>query len=441
MNTENTQPSSINTPSPRGGQGVGVESFDSIRPYNDDEVHGAIDSLLNDRQFSRILKGVLPILPLGMSRGMIKLATLGIKSTLGFQMRFMKPIVNHVLRKCSTGHSFQHEGIEPGEGRYLFLSNHRDIVLDSAILDVMLHDAGFPTTCEIAIGDNLLIYPWIRTLVRLNKAFIVRRNISRKELYESSQLMSRYIHYAITEKHENMWMAQREGRAKDSSDHTQVSLLKMLAMAISEKGEVRSEKSNEIAPQIDSQEKNVTSLLSPLSSHLSLLTSHFKSLNIVPLSISYEYDPCDYLKAKEFQQKRDDPSWKKSKQDDLINMKTGIFGQKGHVHYQTGRPVNEWIDELSGLEEKEFYEALALRIDREIHANYRLFPGNYVAADLLSGTPTHANRYTHQEELTFEKYLKERIALVDLPNRDDAFLRERLLTMYANPLINYEKTL
>ena len=391
---------------------MGVESFDSIRPYNDDEVHGAIDSLLNDRQFSRILKGILPILPLGMSRGMMKLATLGIKSTLGFQMRFMKPIVNHVLRKCSTGHSFQHKGIEPGEERYLFLSNHRDIVLDSAILDVMLHDAGFPTTCEIAIGDNLLIYPWIRTLVRLNKAFIVRRNISRKELYESSQLMSRYIHHAITEKHENVWMAQREGRAKDSSDHTQVSLLKMLAMAISEKG-----------------------------AHLSLLTSHFKSLNIVPLSISYEYDPCDYLKAKEFQQKRDDPSWKKSKQDDLINMKTGIFGQKGHVHYQTGRPVNEWIDELAELEEKDFYEVLAQRIDREIHANYRLFPGNYVAADLLSGTPTHANRYTHQEKLTFEKYLKERIALVDLPNRDDAFLRERLLTMYANPLINYEKTL
>ncbi len=387
-----------------------MKEFDAIRPYNDDEVREAINSLLQDRQFSHILKSVVPFLPLGMSRGMLKLTTLGIKSTLGFQLRFMKPVVKHVLSKCSTAHTFNHKGIAPGEERFLFLSNHRDIVLDSAILDIMLNDEKFPTTCEIAIGDNLLIYPWIKTLVRLNKAFIVRRNISRRELYESSQLMSRYIHYAITQKHENVWMAQREGRAKDSSDQTQVSLLKMLAMASD-------------------------------TSHSSPLTSHFKELNIVPLAISYEYDPCDYLKAKEFQQKRDDPSWKKSKQDDLINMKTGIFGQKGHIHYQTGRPVKEWIDELAELPENEFYTELANRIDHEIHANYRLFPGNYVAADLLSGTPTHVGHYTHKEKLVFEQYIKERIALIDLPNRDDAFLRERLLTMYANPVLNYEQTL
>ena len=396
------------------------DEFSTIRPFNDDEVRGAIESLLNDRQFSRILKGVLPILPLGMSRGMLKLATLGIKSTLGFQIRFMKPIVNHVLRKCSTGHTFQHDTIVAGKERYTFLSNHRDIVLDSAILDVMLFDAKFPTTCEIAIGDNLLIYPWIKTLVRLNKAFIVRRNISRRELFDSSMLMSRYMHHAINEKHENIWIAQREGRAKDSSDQTQVSLLKMLAMSDAEH---------------------------PLE--------RIRSLNIVPLAISYEYDPCDYLKAKEFQQKRDDAAWKKSKQDDLINMKTGIFGQKGHVHYQTGRPVNTWIDEivssvrlrnggeqeLKDLDKVEFFNELARRIDREIHHNYRLFPGNYVAADLLSGKPTHATRYSHKEKVAFEKYLKERIALIDLPNKDEAFLRERLLTMYANPLLNYEATL
>jgi len=161
------------------------------------------------------------------------------------------------------------------------------------------------------------------------------------------------------------------------------------------------------------------------------------------------------LKAKEFQQKRDDAAWKKSKQDDLINMKTGIFGQKGHVHYQTGRPVNTWIDEivssvrlrnggeqeLKDLDKVEFFNELARRIDREIHHNYRLFPGNYVAADLLSGKPTHATRYSHKEKVAFEKYLKERIALIDLPNKDEAFLRERLLTMYANPLLNYEATL
>ena len=386
--------------------------FDAIRPYNDDEVKGAISNLLNDRQFSHILKAFVPILPLGISRGALKLATMGVNSTLDFQLRFMKPIVKYVLRKCSTGHSFTHKGIEPGTERYTFMSNHRDIVLDSAILDVMLHDNGFPTTCEIAIGDNLLIYPWIRTLVRLNKAFIVRRNISRRELYESSLLMSRYMHHAINVKHENIWIAQREGRAKDSSDQTQISLLKMLTLS----GTEGTEKTEDTKPLLES----------------------IRQLNIVPLSISYEYDPCDYLKAQEFQQKRDDAGWKKSKQDDLTNMKTGIFGKKGHVHYQTGRPVNTWIDELKGLPEKDFYTELAQRIDREIHRNYRLFPGNHVATDLLSGKPTHATHYTHKELVAFEQYIASRIALITLPNKDEAFLRERLLTMYANPVINYE---
>ena len=381
--------------------------FDAIRPYNDDEVRGAIDSLLHDRHFSHILKGMVP-LPLGLTRGLLRLATVGIHSTLGFQLRFMKPVVKHVLRKCTTGHSFTHEGIQPGAERYTFISNHRDIVLDSAILDVMLHDDKFPTTCEIAIGDNLLIYPWIRTLVRLNKAFIVRRNISRLELYESSRLMSRYMRYAVQEKHENIWIAQREGRAKDSSDQTQVSLLKMLAMA----GE------GGTAGAIES----------------------IKALNLVPLSISYEYDPCDYLKAEEFQQKRDDSSWKKSKQDDLVNMKTGIFGQKGHVHYQTGRPVNEWIDTLAELPEKEFFQALAQGIDKEIHRNYRLYPANFVAADLLAVShETHESHYSHADKAAFEAYLKERIGKVNLPNKDEKFLRERLLTMYANPVFNQEQ--
>lgn len=381
--------------------------FDAIRPYNDDEVRGAIKSLLYDRQFSRLLKGMVP-LPLGLTRGLLRLSTIGVKTTLGFQLRFMKPVVKHVLRKCSTGYTFTHEGIAPGPERYTFISNHRDIVLDSAILDVMLNKDKFPTTCEIAIGDNLLIYPWIRTLVRLNKAFIVRRNISRLELYESSKLMSRYMRYAVQEKHENIWIAQREGRAKDSSDQTQVSLLKMLAMS----GE------GGTAGAIES----------------------IKALNLVPLTISYEYDPCDYLKAEEFQQKRDDAAWKKSKQDDLTNMKTGIYGQKGHVHYQTGRPVNEWIDSLADLPEKEFFQALAQGIDKEIHRNYRIYPGNYVAADLMNMTEkSYESNYSPSDKARFEAYLSERIAKINLDNKDEDFLRERILTMYANPLYNYEK--
>ena len=392
-----------------------MNEFDAIRPYNDDEVRDAIDGLLHDRQFSHILKGMAPFLPLAVSRGILRLATVGIHSTLGFQVRFMKPIVKYILWRCAKGCSFDHPDIAPGPERYTFISNHRDIVLDSAILDAKLHDDKFPTTCEIAIGDNLLIYPWIRTLVRLNKAFIVQRSLPMREMLRASQIMSRYMHYAIMEKHENIWIAQREGRAKDSSDQTQVSLMKMLAIA---------------------GEEGTTGAIESI-----------KALNVVPLAISYEYDPCDYLKAQEFQLKRDNPTWKKSKQDDLTNMRTGIFGQKGHVHYQTGRPVNEWIDTLAELPEKEFFQTLAQRIDHEIHRSYRLYPGNYVAADLQGGGGNYTNRYTPTEKADFEKYLEQRVTMAARALQatgatpDAAFLRECIVTMYANPVINQVESL
>ena len=279
-------------------------------------------------------------------------------------------------------------------------------MLDSAILDLMLHEYGFPTTCEIAIGDNLLIYPWIKTLVKLNKAFTVKRGLSPRELLESSQTMSRYMHYAINEKHENIWIAQREGRAKDSSDQTQESLLKMFAMA----GE-------------------------------GSIVDRLKDLHLVPLSISYEYDPCDYLKAQEFQLKRDNPSFKKSKQDDLDNMKTGIFGQKGRIHYEALPCINTWLDEVSDLPKTEIFAEIARRIDLQIHSGYQLFPGNYVALDLLNGTSTYADRYSEKEKQTFMDYLQSRIDLVKIENKDEDFLRERILTMYANPVVNKQKAI
>ena len=378
-----------------------ITEFDAIRPYNDDEVKQAVKDLLADRQFQVLLKGFVPWMPKFMRNSVVKTAFLGVKSTLQFQVRFMKPIVNMVLRKCSTGHSFDHSAIQAGPERYTFVSNHRDIVLDSAILDLMLFENKYPTTCEIAIGDNLLIYPWIKRLVRLNKAFTVKRGLSPRELLQSSQLMSRYMHYAVTEKKENIWIAQREGRAKDSNDRTQDSVLKMLAMG----GEGN-----------------------PVES--------LKELNIVPLTISYEYDPCDYLKAKEFQFKRDDPAHKKSKQDDLDNMKTGIMGQKGHIHYHCAAPINTWIDEYKDLPKTEVFTAIAQRMDREIHAGYRLFKGNYIAADILSDKYKYVDEYTHQDKVEFERYIKSRIDLIDIPNKDEAFLRERILTMYANPVYN-----
>jgi len=392
-----------------------MNAFDEIRPYEPHEMKQAFEDMLNDRQFNMLLKGFAPWLPKSLRNGLMRLAFMGVKTPLDFQMRFMRPIVKHIIKKHTDGCTFDDQTLRNKTGRlnpqqrYTFLSNHRDIVLDSAFLDMKLVEAGHPTTVEIGIGDNLLIYPWIKRLVRMNKAFTVRRGLSPKEMLRSSQLMSSYIHYAVTQKHENIWIAQREGRAKDSDDRTQESVLKMLTM-----GGLSSD-ANSVGDVIES----------------------LRELNIVPLSISYEYDPCDFLKAQEFQQKRDEPNFKKSRQDDLDNMKTGIFGYKGRVHYHCGRPVNEWIDELAGLPRNEFYTALSQRIDREIHAGYRIYPINYIALDELNGTSKYADHYTEADKQRFEEYLKKQIERVNLSQKDTAFLRERLITMYENPLRNY----
>ena len=395
-----------------------MKEFDEIRPYEAGEMKQAFNELIADRHFNAVLKGFVPWLPKFVRNGLLRLAFTGVKTPLDFQKRFMKPFAKRIIRKHTDDCTFDDGTLKNlnSQSRFTFISNHRDIVLDPAFLGLLLLDHGYPTTTEIGIGDNLLIYPWIRHLVRMNKAFTVRRGLTPKEMLASSQLMSRYIHYAVTEKKENIWIAQREGRAKDSDDRTQESVLKMLAMGSS------------------------VVIGSPADS--------LRELNIVPLTISYEYDPCDYLKAQEFQQKRDNPAFKKSKQDDLDNMKTGIFGYKGRVHYQCGQPINTWLDELKDLPRNEFFAAVAQRIDREIHQGYCLFPCNYIAADLLAHESHESHEphesyeahYTPADKERFEAYLTAQIAKITLPQKDEPFLRERILTMYANPLYNKLKT-
>jgi hypothetical protein len=380
-----------------------MNEFDEIRPYEAGEMKQAFEDLLNDRQFQVVLKGFAPWLPKSVRNGLLRLAFTGVKTPLDFQKRFMKPVVNYIIRKHTDGCSFDDAALisavpsdfKSDGSRFTFVSNHRDIVLDSAFLDVKLVNAGYPTTVEIGIGDNLLIYPWIKRLVRMNKAFTVRRGLSLRETLAASQLMSRYIHYAVTQKKENIWIAQREGRAKDSDDRTQDAVLKMLAMG-----------------------------------------GDLKELNIVPLTISYEYDPCDYLKAQEFQQKRDNPTFKKSRQDDLDNMKTGILGYKGRVVYRAAAPINTWLGELADLPKTDYYKAVAERMDREIHRGYELFPCNYIALDELNGNTANVSHYTETDKLRFEQYLSGQLAKITLDNKDVAFLRERILTMYANPVRN-----
>jgi hypothetical protein len=379
-----------------------LSDFDDIRPYSDGELHQALSDLLADRQFRRLLKSYVPWLPPSAVRGLLRMSFIGLKTTLGFQKRFMAPIVRHVLKKYSDGCRFENHKSNTYDKRYIFVSNHRDIVLDPAILDYKLVKDGSPASCEIAIGDNLLIYPWIRCLVRINKSFVVRRSLSPREMLKSSKHMSEYIHFAINEKHENIWLAQREGRAKDSDDRTQESVLKMLALGYEG---------------------------SPLEG--------LRNVNIVPLTISYEYDPCDYLKAKEFQLKRDNPAYRKTKQDDLENMKVGIKGYKGRIVYRTAPCINAWLGELADLKGHEFFQETARRIDKAIHSNYEIYPNNYIALDMLNGDEAFADRYSAEDKAKFESYLQAQLEKIDIENKDDAFLMERMLTMYANPLRNH----
>lgn len=380
--------------------------FDKIRPYNDGEIKGALNDLLKDRHFNKMMNGLAPWLPTFLRNGLFRLAFVGVTKPLDFQVRFMKPVVNYVLGKSAKGVTSHFDRLDR-QGSYTFISNHRDIVLDAAILDLQLYKHKFRTTCEIAIGDNLLIYPWIKILVRMNKAFIVLRSLKGKEAMEGNILRSRYMHYAIQQKHENIWIAQREGRAKDSSDNTQYSLLRMLALAGEEKSNTR---------------------------------ESLREMNLVPLTICYEYDPCDYLKATEMQCKRDNPEWKKGKNDDLLNMKTGILGRKGRITYVADEKIDALLDQMpEGQLSKEDYIELAAKIDQKIHAHYTLYPGNYVAYEMLYQDGKYADRYTEKEKKTFQDYLEGQLKKVDLPNPDWDFLRTCILNMYANPVINRSK--
>ncbi len=376
------------------------EEFKDMRPFEPEELPAAYDSLLADSMFRAVVGMVMPQIPAEALGPIMH----GCKTTLEFQYTFIRPLLDGIIKKCTTGltHNLDALALSKEKENYTYISNHRDIVLDSGLLDMILYvQMGF-NTAEIAIGDNLLIYPWIKTLVRLNRSFIVTRKGGIREMLQSSMRLSSYMHYVIGEKKAPVWIAQREGRSKDSTDHTQESLLKMFAMG----GE-------------------------------GSLAERLIGLNLAPLAISYEYDPCDWLKAMEFQMKRDNPEHKKSQADDLMNMKTGIYGYKGRVHYQAAECMNDFISALpADMPKNDFYRTIAKEIDRRIYINYQLYPGNFVAIDLLQGGNAYADRYTAKERATFEQYLAGQLQKIEMPGKDEAFLRTKILEMYANPALN-----
>ena len=376
--------------------------FDDIRPFDSEELPEVYNRLLANEQFRQVLNYLYPNVPIdAISQKMHQCKTI-----LEFQKAFAYTFLQELIEKASTGCDMESSAID-NTRQYTFVSNHRDIVLDSACLSKLLIDNGFATTCEIAIGDNLLSLPWVRDLARLNKSFIVKRGLAPRELMQASVKMARYMIIALTEKHENLWIAQREGRAKDSNDLTQKSILKMFALGAD-----------------------------------GTLLERLQQFHVVPLSISYEYDPCDYLKAAEMQAKRDNANWKKGPMDDVLSMQTGIMGYKGNIHYHAAPCIDEYLETLkttTDMANGPLLDAICQHIDKEIHRNYRLYANNYVALDELDGTTIYTNKYSDDNKAKFDAYIEKQLAKITLPNKDEAYLRQRLLEMYANPARNYLK--
>ena len=372
--------------------------FNDIRPYLDSEVPNAIAQLVADENFRKVAEPIVkPHTWEQFSENLMQC-----KSKDDFQNIAVYPIMRGLIKKTTTEmRGSNWENIDKSKGR-LFISNHRDIILDAAFFNMLLFDNNTETT-EIAIGDNLLIYPWIEKLVRINKSFIVKRGVSVRQMLEVSGQLSNYINQTINVRNRSIWLAQREGRAKDSNDKTQTSLLKMLTL---------SDRSNPIGV--------------------------LKQLNITPLSISYEYDPCDFLKAKEFQLKRDNANHKKTQADDIKNMYTGMVGFKGRVHFKLGKPINyQLLDISTEIKRGELLQTVADIIDKEIYLNYTFYPINYVAYDLMTDSKSFTSYYNNDDISRFESYLNNQITKIDIQNKDIDFLRMRIIEMYGNTVKNY----
>jgi len=336
--------------------------------------------------------------------GMLMEELLKIDNKHDFQRQIMYPFLEMLAKKTTAGISMGGARHYNSSLNYTFITNHRDIVLDASFMNLAFLRRGMPTT-EVAIGNNLLIYDWITTLVRLNKSFIVKRDTGMREALMAAKKLSAYIHHALLVKRESVWIAQRQGRAKDSSDHTQESLVKMLALG----GE-------------------------------GTFMERIKEINLMPVAISYEYDPNDYLKAREFLLKRRDPGYKKSQRDDLFSMETGLLQYKGRVHFQLTPRINARIDEIGNFSDNNLASKYVGRIiDNAIHRSYEIFPINYVAHDLLNNSTRFAAKYVEEDKENFEQYISDQLAKIELEDinaEEMDYLRHMMLIMYANPLTN-----
>lgn len=372
-------------------------NFDDIRPYTDKEVKEKIKTMVKDPAFDRVLMYLFKNRP---KVEMVKLQLRMIRKIKQLQGTFVYDLLRWIINKTSDG--LQCIGLDKLDKTkpYLFISNHRDIVLDAALLNYLIFEKGMNTT-QIAIGNNLLLYEWIEHAVKLNRAFIIKRNLPPRELLEASQTVSQFIRKSLTEENLSVWIAQREGRTKDGFDKTQESVLKMLNM-----------------------------------SNNKSFSEGFNELNIVPVSISYEIEPCGLAKMKELI-KKEHYGQKKTDKDDLKSMSMGMFNPKGRIRFTFGQPIELNFDEVKTREQQnQQIKDLAEIIDNQIYANFKLWPNNFIAYDMLMPEPKFKHKYTSHEKKVFKTMLEQAMIFIDFPITD---IQERFLRVYANPVINKMK--
>jgi 1-acyl-sn-glycerol-3-phosphate acyltransferase len=373
-----------------------VTNFEEIRFFHDNEVQPALHKYVNHPMIKALLQFTFP----EKSFEEIEQVVASCHSIHDFQAKVIAFSVKKVLEKSSEGLTYSGFERLKSDESYLFISNHRDIIMDTGLINYALLEQGLVMTAS-AIGDNLVKKPFLLLLSRLNRNFLVQRGLGPREMLKSSQNLSEYIRHLSLEENRSVWLAQREGRTKDGNDITQQGVLKMLAMA---------------------------------KADLSI-SEYFSKIKIVPVAISYEFDPTDVLKIPEIMAKRMDEEYTKTAHEDFNSILKGALGKKGRIHIEAGKVLNEdWfkntVKEESSVNEQ--LKSIASGVDQKIHKNYKLWPSNYIACDLLNNKEEHRSYYTEKEKRQFERRLTRRI---DLKNSLEV---NSYLLMYANPVINKE---
>lgn len=370
-----------------------MSKFDTIRPFYDAEVNEGIQSTVNHPMMKALMNFTFPDLDDPIWKEQLKKT----HSIRDFQCNFIYHSIQKVLEKSAE--SLTTSGFEKLEKNtsYLFISNHRDIILDTSLLNSCLFDHGLVMTAS-AIGDNLIKKAFLHTLAKLNRNFLVQRGLSPRELLQSSKLMSEYMGQLLLRENRSVWIAQREGRTKDGNDATHPGVLKMLAMGADDKD----------------------------------LMAYFKKIKIVPVSISYEYDPTDALKMPQLMAEANNEIYVKEENEDFKTLLSGVIGQKKRIHIHVGEVLNTELDlikaELDNSNKQ--IQAVAQAIDDSILESYRLWPTNFIAYDILNNSDTYSKYYTENEKSLFERRLEMKI------DTSNEIALQGFLAMYANPVVN-----